>query len=167
MGYKMGADGLLDFSDCENDGEKLDQCWDYFVENLSNVEVVAFDDKLVRGFTEVSFEHIVSGSSNKFDAVLDHDIPFVECRAARLPLIAKVIKGELKSQVYRMSYRRGKKTTVRRVLTVIEIEHEYYVVVLDEAKDIYRIRTAFPASKGYYDRCIRGQGTNAGIWHKA
>lgn len=167
MGYKIGADGLLDFSDCENDEEKLDQCWDYFVENLSDAEVIAFDGKLVRGFTEVSFDHIVSGSSNKFDTALDHDIPFVEHRAARLPLIARVIKGELKSQIYRMSHRRGKKTAVRRVLTVIEVEHEYYVVVLDEVKDIYRIRTAFPASKGYYEQCIRGQGTNAGIWGKA
>lgn len=54
----------------------------------------------------------------------------------------------------------------RRVLTVIGVEHEYYVVVLDEVKDIYKIRTAFPASKGYYDRCICGQGTNAGVWCK-
>ena len=47
MGYKIGADGLLDLSDCENDDEKLDQCWDYFVENLSDAEVIAFDGKLV------------------------------------------------------------------------------------------------------------------------
>lgn len=164
MAYKIVEDGLLDFTGCETDEEKLDQCWDYFVENLSDAEVVAFDGKLVRGFTEFSFNHIVSGSSNKYDATLGHDIEFVERRAARLPLIAKVIRGELKSRVYRMSHKRGKKTGVRRVLTVIEAEHEYYVVVLDEAKDIYRIRTAFPANKSYYESRIRGQGTNAGIW---
>lgn len=166
MGYTIGEDGLLDFSSCETDEEKLDQCWDYFVKNLSDVEVVAFDGKLVRGFTEFSFNHIVSGSSNKYDTALDHDIDFVEKRAARLPLIAKVIRGELKSRVYRVSHRCGKKTSVRRILTVIEVEHEYYVVVLDEVKDIYKIRTAFPSSKSYYEQCIRGQGTNAGIWGK-
>ena len=164
MAYKIGEDGLLDFSDCANDEEKLDQCWEYFVENLSEVEVIAFDGKLVRGFTEFSFNHIVSGSSNKYDTALDHDLDFVGKRAVRLPLIAKVLKGELKSRIYRMSHRRGKKTSVRRVLTVIEVEHQYYVVVLDEVKDIYRIRTAFPATKSYYEQCIRGQGTNAGTW---
>lgn len=164
MAYKIGEDGLLDFSGCANDEEKLDQCWEYFVENLSDIEVIAFDGKLVRGFTEFSFNHIVSGSSNKYDTALDHDIDFVEKRAVRLPLIAKVLKGELKSRVYRMSHRHGKKTSVRRVLTVIEAEHQYYVVVLDEVKDIYKIRTAFPATKSYYEQCIRGQGTNAGTW---
>ena len=164
MAYKIGEDGLLDFSGCANDEEKLDQCWEYFAENLSDAEVIAFDGKLVRGFTELSFNHIVSGSSNKYDTALDHDIDFMEKRAARLPLIANVLKGELKSRVYRMSHRRGKKTSVRRVLTVIEVEHQYYVVVLDEVKDIYKIRTAFPATKSYYEQCIRSQGTNAGIW---
>lgn len=164
MAYEIGEDGLLDFSGCANDEEKRDQCWEYFIENLSDVEVIAFDGKLVRGFTEFSFNHIVSGSSNKYDTALDHDIAFVEKRAARLPLIAKVLKGELKSRVYRMSHRRGKKTSVRRVLTVIEVEHQYYVVVLDEVKDIYKIRTAFPATKSYYEQRIRGQGTNAGTW---
>lgn len=164
MAYKIGEDGLLDFSSCANDEEKLDQCWEYFVENLSDVEVVAFDGKLVRGFTESSFNHIVSGSSNKYDTALDHDIDFVEKRAARLPLIAKVLKGELKSRVYRIGHWRGKKTSVRRVLTVIEVEHQYYVVVLDEMKDIYKIRTAFPADKSYYERRIRCRGTNAGTW---
>jgi hypothetical protein len=53
---------------------------------------------------------------------------------------------------------------VRRVLTVIEVEHQYYVVVLNEVKDVYKIRTAFPATKSYYEQCIRGQGTNAGTW---
>ena len=101
---------------------------------------------------------------NKYDTALDHDIDFVEKRAARLPLIAKVLKGELKSRVYRMSHRRGKRASVRRVLTVIEMEHQYYVVVLDEVKGIYKIRTAFPATKNYYEQCIRGQGTNAGAW---
>lgn len=164
MAYTIGEDGLLDFSGCANDEEKLDQCWDYFVENLSDVEVFAFDGKLVRGFTEFSFNHIVSGSSNKYDTALDHDIDFVEKRAARLPLIAKVLKGELKSRVYRMNHRRGKRTSIRRVLTVIEVEHQYYVVVLDEVKDVYKIRTAFPATKSYYEQCIRGQGLNAGTW---
>ena len=164
MSYKIGEDGLLDFSGCANDEEKLDQCWEYFVENLADVEVIAFDGRLVRGFTEFSFNHIVSGSSNKYDTALDHDIDFVEKRAARLPLIAKVLKGELKSRVYRMSHRRGKRASVRRVLTVIEMEHQYYVVVLDEVKGIYKIRTAFPATKSYYEQCIRGQGTNAGTW---
>ncbi len=164
MAYEIGEDGLLDFSGCANDEEKLDQCCEYFIENLSDVEVIAFDGKLVRGFTEFSFNHIVSGSSNKYDTALDHDINFVEKRAVRLPLIAKVLKGELKSRVYRMSHRRGKKTNMRRVLTVIEVEHQYYVVVLDEVKDIYKIRTAFPATKSYYEQRIRGQGTNAGTW---
>ena len=134
------------------------------MENLSDVEVIAFDGKLVRGFTEFSFNHIVSGSSNKYDTALDHDIDFVEKRAARLPLIAKVLKGELRCRVYRMSRSSGKRTSVRRVLTVIEVEHQYYVVVLDEVKEIYKIRTAFPATKSYYEQCIRGQGTNAGTW---
>lgn len=164
MSYKIGEDGLLDFSDCANDEEKLDQCWEYFVENLSDVEVIAFDGRLVRGFTEFSFNHIVTGSSNKYDTALDYDIDFVEKRAARLPLIAKVLKGELKSRVYRMSHRCGKRASVRRVFTVIEMEHQYYVVVLDEVKGIYKIRTAFPATKNYYEQCIRGQGTNAGTW---
>ena len=128
------------------------------------VGIVAYDGKLVRGFTEFSFNHIVSGSSNKYDTALDHDIDFVEKRAVRLPLIAKVLKGDLKSRIYRMSHRRGKKTSVRRVLTVIEVKHQYYVVVLDEVNDIYKIRTAFPATKSYYEQCIRGQGTNAGTW---
>lgn len=164
MAYTIGEDGLLDFSSCANDKEKIDLCWDYFVENLSDVEIIAFDGKLVRGFTESSFNHIVSGSSNKFDTALNHDIDFVEKRAARLPLIAKVLKGELKSRVYRLSHRRGKKMSVRRALTVVEMEHQHYVVVLDEVKDIYKIRTAFPATKSYYEQRIRGQGTNAGMW---
>lgn len=53
---------------------------------------------------------------------------------------------------------------MRRVLTVIEVEHQHCVVVLDEVKDIYKIRTAFPATKNYYEQCIRSQGTNAGTW---
>lgn len=164
MAYTIGADGLLDFSNCMSNEEKLDQCWDYFVENLGDAKIIAFDGKLVRGFTEVSFEHIVSGSSNRYDTTLDHDIPFIEERAARLPLISRIIRGELKSQVWRVSHRRGKKNAVRRVLTVIEVEHQHYVVLLDEVKDVYKIRTAFPASKSYYERCIRGQGINAGVW---
>lgn len=126
--------------------------------------ITTFDGKLVRGFTEFSFNHIVSGSSNKYDTALDHDIDFVEKRAAQLPLMAEVLKGELKSRVYRMSHRRGKKRSVRRVLTVIELEHQHLVVVLDEVKEIDKIRTAFPATKSYYERCLRGQGTNAGTW---
>ena len=65
MAYTIGDDGLLDFSGCSNDEEKLDQFLVFFFFNLSDVEVIAFDGKLVRGFTEVSFSHIVSGSSNK------------------------------------------------------------------------------------------------------
>lgn len=164
MAYTLGDDGLLDFSGCSNDEEKLDQCWDYFVENLSDVEVIAFDGKLVRGFTEVSFSHIVSGSSNKYDTALGHDIDFVERRARCLPLIGKVIRGEIESRCYRVSERRGKKLSVRRVLTVIEVEHEYYVVVMAEVQNRYAILTAYPSSKSYYDRCIRGQGTNMGVW---
>ena len=61
-----------------------------------------------------------------------------------------------------MSHKRGKRTSVRRVLTVIEVEHQYYVVVLDELNDIYKSRTAFPATKSYFEQCIRDQGTNAG-----
>ena len=38
---------------------------------LGDIEVRAFDGNLVRGFTEVSFEHIVSGSSNKWDTARD------------------------------------------------------------------------------------------------
>ena len=125
MAYTIGEDGLLDFSGCESDEEKEDQAWDYFCENLSDVEVVAFDGKLVRGFTEVSFSHIVSGSSNKWDTAMGHDIDFVERRARCLPLIGKVMA---------------------------------------EVKDRYAILTAFPSNKEYYDRCIKGQGVNVGIW---
>lgn len=164
MSYKIGEDGLLDFSSCRDNEEKLDQCWDYFLNNLSNVEVHAFDGKLVRGFTEHSFDHIVSGSSNRYDTALGHDIEFVEKRAKCLPLIVRVLKGDLKSQVYRVSQKKGKKTVIRRILTVMELEHRYYIVVLDEIGDIYKIRTAYPADKEYYDRCVRGQGTNAGTW---
>lgn len=74
---------MLNFSGCASDEEKPDHCWEYFIENLSDVEVIAFDGKLVRGFTEFSFNHIVSGSSNKYDTALDHDNDFVEKRAAR------------------------------------------------------------------------------------
>ncbi len=93
MAYKIDEDSLLDFSSCANDEEKLDQCWEYFIENLSDVKVIALDGKLVRGFTGFSFIHIVSGCSNKYGTALDHDISFVEKRAARLPLIAKVLRG--------------------------------------------------------------------------
>ena len=164
MTYKIGEDGLLDFSDCEDDKEKLGQCWDYFVKNLSDVEVIAFDGKVVRGFTEVSFSHIVSGSSNKYDAALGHDIDFVERRARCLPLIAKVIRGEIKARCYRVSKRRGNKLSVRRILAVIEAEHAYYVVVMAEVQNRDAILTAFPSNKTYYDHCIRGQGAYAGIW---
>ena len=46
----------------------------------------------------------------------------------------------------RVSHRHRKKNVVRRVLTVIEVEHQRHIVVLDEVKDVYKIRTAFPAS---------------------
>lgn len=164
MSYTIGDDGLLDFSDCKDDEEKLNQCWEYFVDNLSSVKIVAFDGKPVRGFTKVSFDHIVSGSTNKYDTALDHDIPFVEKRAARLPLIPKVIKGELKSRVYRTAQKRGKKTTIRRTLTVIEFEHQYYIVILDEIDMAYRIRTAYPTNKTYFEHRVRGKGINDGIW---
>ena len=39
MAYTIGGDGLLDFSGCESDEEKLDQCWDYFCEQLNDIEV--------------------------------------------------------------------------------------------------------------------------------
>lgn len=80
MAHTTGGDGLPGFSGYESDEEKLDQCWDYFCEQLGDIEVRAFDGKLVRGFTEVSFEHIVSGSSNKWDTARGHDIGFVERR---------------------------------------------------------------------------------------
>ena len=75
-----------------------------------------------------------------------------------------MIRGEIKSRCYRVSERRGKKLSVRRVLTVIEVEHEYYVVVMAEVQNRYAILTAYSSSKSYYDRCIRGQGTNMGVW---
>lgn len=164
MGYTIGEDGLLDFSDCCTDEEKIRQSWDYFATNLQNVEIHAFDGKIVRGFTRTSFNHIVSGSSNKYDTALAHDIPFVEERAKRLPLIKKIITGAVKSKVYRELRANGRKSIVRRSLTIIEIEHRYFVVVLDEGPVNYRIRTAFPTNKNYFDRCIRGKGTNAGTW---
>ena len=39
MAYTTSGDGLLDFSGCESDEEKLDQCWDYFCEQLGDIEV--------------------------------------------------------------------------------------------------------------------------------
>ncbi len=107
---------------------------------------------------------VVSGSSNKYDAALGHDIDFVERRARCLPLIAKVIRGEIKARCFRVSKRRGKKLSVRRVLAVIEAEHAYYVMVMAEVQNHYAILTAFPSNKTYYDHCIRGQGAYAGIW---
>lgn len=164
MSYTIGEDGLLDFSGCKNDEEKMNQAWDYFCENLSDVEVVAFDGKLVRGFTEVSFSHIISGSSNKWDTAMGHDIDFVEDRARCLPLIEKVIHGEIRARCWRVSQRHGKKISTRKILAVIEVKHEYFVVVLAEVKDRYAILTAFPSNKEYYDRCIKGQGVNIGVW---
>jgi hypothetical protein len=164
MPYTIGGDGLLDFSCCESDEEKKLQAWDYFCENLSDVEVIAWDGKLVRGFTEVSFKHIISGSSNKWDTAMGHDIDFVESRARCLPLIGKVIRGEIKSRCWRLFMRRGKKSGARKILTVIEVEHEYFVVVLAEVKERYAILTAFPANKEYYNQRIKGQGVNAGVW---
>lgn len=98
MAYTIGGDGLLDFSGCESDDEKLDQCWDYYLEHLNEPEIVAFDGKTVRGFTEWAFDHTVSRSSNKWDTALRHDIEFVERRARCLPLIGQVIRGEIKAR---------------------------------------------------------------------
>lgn len=164
MAHTTGGDGLPGFSGCESDEEKLDQCWDYFCEQLGDIEVRAFDGKLVRGFTEVSFEHIVSGSSNKWNTARGHDIGFVERRARCLPLIGKVIRGEIKSRCWCVSMRRGKKLTTRKILTVIEIEHEYFVVVMAEVKDRYAILTAYPSNREHYDHCIKNHGVNMGIW---
>lgn len=164
MAYFIDKEGYLDFSSCVSDEEKIDQCWDYFQNNLADAEITAFDGKRVRGFTRFSFEHIISGSSNKYDTALEHDIDFVEKRAKCLPLIKEVITGRLPSQTYRVSVRRSGKQSVRRILTVLEIAHQYYVVVLDEVRDQYRIRTAFPSNEQYYRQRIRGQGTNAGKW---
>lgn len=164
MPYTIGDDGLLDFSDCENDEEKEEQAWDYFCENLSNVEVIACDGRLVRGFTEKTFDHIVSGSSNRWDSALGHDIPFVEKRARHLPLIGKVLRGEIHARCWRIAKGSGRKNNVRKILTVIEMEHEYFMVVLAEVGDRYAILTAYPSSKEYYEQCARNRGTNLGIW---
>ena len=55
---------------------------------------------------------------------------------------------------------------VRRNLIVIETGFEYFVVVMDELKDKYRIRTAFPSNKGYVDKRIKSIGVNVGTWGK-
>lgn len=60
--------------------------------------------------------------------------------------------------------RRGKKLTTCKILTVIEIEHEYFVVVMAEAKDRYAILTAYPSNREHYDHCIKNHGVNMGIW---
>lgn len=160
MSYQIGGDGLLDFSLCASDEEKMNQCWEYFLEHLSNTRVVAFDGCLVRGFTRVSFTHIVSGSSNNYDPSLGHDIPFVEQRARCLPLIGKVIRGEIPSRAY-TEIRRGK---TRRVLAVIEYQGMSYVVVMDVVGDQYRIRTAFPPDVTYIERCIVEKSEYVGEW---
>ena len=164
MSYTIGDDGLLDFSSCKSDKEKKEQAWEYFCENLSNTEVIAWDGRRVRGFTEVSYEHIISGSSNRWDTAMGHDIDFVERRARCLPLIGKVIRGEIKSRCWRVSMQRGKKVSPRKILTVIEMERDYFVVVLTEVKDRYAILTAYPTNKEYYNQRIKGRGVNEGIW---
>lgn len=164
MPYTIGPDGYLDFSECSNNDEKIDQCWDYYRECLADANIVAADGKTVRGFTEETFTHIISGSSNRFDPALDHDIAFVEHRARALPLIAKTISGGLKSRVYRVPHNRRGRTVVRRNLVVIEVGYEYFVVVLDELKGKYRIRTAFPSNEEYVNRRIRALGMNIGSW---
>ena len=65
---------------------------------------------------------------------------------------------------WRVSMRRGKKLTTRKILTVIEIEHEYFVVVMAEVKDRYAILTAYPSNREHYDHCIKSHGVNMGIW---
>lgn len=164
MPYTIGNDGLLDFSGCESDEEKRGRAWDYFCENLSSVEVIAWDGKLVRGFTDVAFDHIVSGSSNRWDTAKGHDIAFVEKRARCLPLIGKVIRGEIRSRCWRISMRRGNNNSMRKILAVIEIEYEYFVVVLAEVGDRYAILTAYPSNKEYYDQRIKNRGVNSGVW---
>jgi len=164
MAYTIGDDGLLDFSGCESDEEKLDQCWDYYYEQLNQAKITAWDGKLVRGFNEWAFDHITTGSTNKWDTSLGHDAGFNERRASCLPLIPLAIQGQLKSHVWRVLKKKGKGSVVRRVLSVCEIRHEYFIVVLEEDRGRYRFRTAFPSNKEYYTRCVRGQGTNIGIW---
>ena len=39
MARTTGGDGLRGFSVYESDEEKLDQCWDYFCEQLGDIEV--------------------------------------------------------------------------------------------------------------------------------
>lgn len=166
MAYSIGSNDLLDFSGCADDDEKESQCWSYYQENLSDVTVFAFDGKLVRGFTRGTFAHIICGSSNRFDPAIGHDIKFSEKRAKCLPLIKKVLSGEIETQVWRTLQVKGKKRQTRRVLTVIEAEHKYYVVVLDEVGERYNLRRAYPTSEEHYKRCIYGKGTNCGHWGK-
>ena len=166
MSYTIGSDGYLDFSKCSNDSEKIDQCWEFYRKNLADTCIVAADGKTVRGFTEETFTHIISGSSNRYDPTMEHDIDFVECRARALPVIAKAITGAVQSRVYRVPHYRGGKTVVRRNLVVIEIGFEYFVVVMDELEEKYRIRTAFPSNKDYVDKRIRAIGVNVGTWGK-
>lgn len=166
MSYTIGPDGYLDFSKCSDDNEKINQCWEFYRENLADASVVAADGKTVRGFTEETFTHIISGSSNRYDPALGHDVDFVEYRARALPVIAKAISGTVQSRVYRVSHNRSGKTVVRRNLVVIEIGFEYFVVVMDELKDKYRIRTAFPSNKAYVDKRIRAIGVNVATWGK-
>ena len=166
MSYTIGSDGYLDFSKCSNDNEKIDQCWEYYRENLADACIVAADGKTVRGFTEETFTHIISGSPNRYDPAMGHDIDFVEHRARALPVIAKAISGTVQSSVFRVTHKRGGKMVVRRNLIVIETGFEYFVVVMDELKDKYRIRTAFPSNKGYVDKRIKSIGVNVGTWGK-
>lgn len=164
MPYTIGDDGLLDFSGCVDDEEKERQAWDYFCENLNQERIIAWDGRLIRGFNEWAFDHIVTSSSNKWDTARGHDAGFSESRARCLPLIPRVARGELEAHTYRVMRQRGKNRIIRRVLSVIEVEHEYFIVVLEENGDRYRFRTAFPSNKEYYERCVRNDGTYLGIW---
>lgn len=164
MAYTIGEDGLLDFSGCESDGDKEDQAWDYYYEHLNQERVVAWDGKLVRGFNEWAFDHVVTASSNKWDSALGHDAGFSERRARCLPLIPRVVRGELAANAWRVTMQRGKNRVIRRVLSVIEVEHEYFIVVLEEDGDHYRFRTAFPSNKEYYTHRVKGSGTYWGVW---
>lgn len=164
MAYTIGGDGLLDFSGCGSEEEMKRQAWDYYYEHLNQPRIVAWDNKLVRGFNKWAFDHVVTSSTNKWDVTRGHDGGFSERRASCLPLIPRVVEGDLQSRSYRVLRRRGKRNVIRRVLSVIEIEHEYFIVVLEEDGDRYRFRTAFPSNKEYFQQCVRNDGTYCGIW---
>ena len=117
MAYKLGKDGLLDFSGCETVDEKIEECWDYYQKNLGQPEIVAYDGKLVRGFTEWTFEHVITASTNKWDTALGHDAGFSERRAECLPLIPRVINGSIRSHCWRVARAKNGKKVISSVLS--------------------------------------------------